>query len=79
MEQVRSSAQRFLTIEQVRGIAELTGAKMGDLILVVAGPVATTQTTLGNLRTEMGKRLELADPKVMAFARVTDFPLSGVG
>ena len=75
MEQVRSSAQRFLTIEQVRGIAELTGAKMGDLILVVAGPVATTQTTLGNLRTEMGKRLELADPKVMAFARVTDFPL----
>ncbi|MCX6022898.1 MAG: aspartate--tRNA ligase [Chloroflexi bacterium] len=75
IEQVRSSALRFLTIEQVRGIARLTGANVGDMVLLVAGPVASTQTALGNLRNEMGRRLKLADPNLMAFARVTDFPL----
>ena len=75
IDQVRSPALRFLTIEQVRKMAVMTGASVGDLLFVVAGPVASTQTALGGLRTEMGKRLNLADPNLIAFARVTDFPM----
>ncbi len=75
MEQVRSSIARFLTVDQVREIARRTGAKRGDLILMVAGPATATNTALSQLRNEMGKRLGLADPHVLALAFVTDFPL----
>ncbi|MBI2172232.1 MAG: aspartate--tRNA ligase [Chloroflexi bacterium] len=75
MEQVRSSIARFLSVEQVRQIAQRTGARRGDLILMVAGSSTTTNTALSQLRNEMGKRLGLADPQVLAMAFVTDFPL----
>ena len=72
---IRSPAARFLTVEQVKAIAHRTDAKMGDLILIVAGPAKTTNQALSALRNEMGRRLELADPNLIAFAFVTDFPL----
>ena len=75
MEQVRSGVARFLTLEQVIEIATRTGAKPGDLVLIVAGPTGLVNTALSQLRNEMGGRLGLADPTLMAFAFVTDFPL----
>ncbi len=72
---IRSSAARFLTIEQVKAIAHRTEAEMGDMILIVAGPAKTTNQALSALRNEMGSRLKLADPNLIAFAFVTDFPL----
>ena len=75
MEQVRSSAARFLSLEQVKAIGHRTEAEMGDLILVVAGPPRNTNLVLSYLRHEMGRRLELADSSLLAFAFVVDFPL----
>ena len=74
-DQIRSAAARFLTVEQVREIARLTGSAIGDMVLIAAGPEKITNQALSGLRHEMGRRLELADPKVIAFAFVTDFPL----
>ena len=74
-EQIRSSAARFLSVEQVKEIARRTEAEIGDLILIVAGPKGSTNQALSLLRNEMGRRLELADPNLVAFAFVTDFPL----
>ena len=74
-DQVRSAAARFLTIEQIREIARSTGAEVGDLILIVAGPAKVTNQALSSLRHEMGKRLEMTDPNLIAFAFITDFPL----
>ena len=71
----RSPAARFLSVEQVKAIAHRIEADMGDMILIVAGPAKTTNQALSALRNEMGKRLELADPNLIAFAFVTDFPL----
>ena len=73
--QVRSAAARFLTVEQVKDMARRTGAEVGDMILIVAGPEKTTNQALSSLRHEMGQRLEMADPNTIAFAFVTDFPL----
>ena len=73
--QIRSAAARFLMVEQVKDMARRTGAAVGDLILIVAGPEKTTNQALSNLRHEMGQRLEMADPNTVAFAFVTDFPL----
>lgn len=75
MEQVRSSVSRFVTLDQVKTIAERTEAEIGDLILIIAGPAKPTNAALAVLRNEMGRRLGLADPNLLAFAYVVDFPL----
>ena len=72
---IRSAAARFLSVEQVKAIAHRVEAEMGDMILIVAGPAKTTNQALSALRNEIGARLELADPNLIAFAFVTDFPL----
>ena len=72
---IRSAASRFLSVEQVREIGELTNARLGDMILIVAGPEKTANEVLGALRHELGRRLGLADPHQIALAFVLDFPL----
>ncbi len=73
--QVRSAVSRFLTLEQVKDLARRTEAEIGDLILIIAGPPRTANLALSYLRHEMGRRLGLADPDLLAFAFVLDFPL----
>ncbi len=74
-EQVRGPLNRFMSIDVIRDLARETGAKPGDLILIVAGSEKMVNRVLGELRLEMGSRLELNDPNTFAFAWVTDFPL----
>ena len=50
-EDVRSPVARFFTPEQVRAIAERTGAKRGDLMLFVAGPRTHRQRQPGRAAT----------------------------
>ena len=75
MEHVRSPISRLLTSEQVIDIAKEVNAGPGDLILLAAGPAKLINTVMSQLRQEMASRLGLADPKRLAFAFVTDFPL----
>jgi len=75
MEMVKSVAAKYLSLQQVKQIAVITGAKPGDLIVFVADKEAVVAAALGKLRQEMGLRLNLADPDLFAFAWVTDFPL----
>ncbi len=74
-DQFRSPVARFLNPETVPVIAQRTGAKAGDLVLIVAGEKKQTAEVLGSLRHEMGQRLGLADPDQLAFGFVLDFPL----
>ena len=74
-EHVKSPAARFLSGPELRALARAAGAEAGDLILIVAGPERSTNAALGQLRAEMGNRLELADPDTVAFGFVFDFPL----
>ena len=78
-ETVKSVAAKFLTIEQIREIARRLGADVGDLLLIVAGKSELVDTVLGELRQEIGHRLELADPHLFAFAFIQDFPLLQCG
>ena len=75
MDKVRSNIARFLTPENVKDFADLTGAKDGDLVLIVAGDTKSTNAALASLRHEMGSRLDLTDTDMMHFAFITDFPL----
>ena len=71
----KSSVDKFYTPEDLEKIAGKIGAKAGDLILVMAGPVDKTRKALGALRMEMATRLGLRNPDVFAPLWVVDFPL----
>jgi aspartyl-tRNA synthetase len=72
---VKSRAAKFMTLDLVKQMAERMGAKMGDLLLIIAGKADVANSVLGELRKEMGKRLNLIDPKELKFAFIVDFPL----
>ena len=75
MENVRSAVARFLTEEEVRALATRLEAKVGDLLLLMAGPESVVSGALGDLRQELGTRLELAPKDLLAMGFVTDMPL----
>jgi aspartyl-tRNA synthetase len=72
---VKSVAARFLTLDQIKQMALRLGANRGDLVLIVAGKPKLVDMVLSELRLEMGRRLRLADPNLLAFAFIVDFPL----
>jgi aspartyl-tRNA synthetase len=72
---VRSPIAKFLGEERIASIRELVGAGEGDLILVVADAADVTADVLGRLRAELGTRLGLADPEVLAFCWIHRFPM----
>jgi len=74
-EGVKSPVARFLSPKEIEGIVARTGAQRGDLVIIVADQPATVATALGQLRLEFGRRLELIDDDVLAFAWIVEFPL----
>ncbi len=74
-EGVKGTAQKFITPAQVEAIVARTGATTGDLVLFGADTSAIVNKALGALRLLFRDRLKLADPQVMAFAWVVDFPM----
>ena len=75
IDDIKSAVSKYLSIEQVKAMAQRLGAASGDLLLIIAGKGDTVSLSLGELRKEMGKRLKLADPNFFAFAFVVNFPL----
>jgi aspartyl-tRNA synthetase len=75
MEMVKSRAAKFMNVDHVRQMAERLGAKIGDLLLIVAGKTDLVNSVLGELRKDMGRRLNLINPNELKFAFIVDFPL----
>ena len=71
----KSSVDKFYSPEDIKAMAEKTGAAAGDLVLILCGDMKKTQVALGTLRIEMGNRLGLRDSSVYAPLWVVDFPL----
>ncbi|MBC9794904.1 aspartate--tRNA ligase [Sinomicrobium weinanense] len=71
----KSSVGKFYSEEDLAQWAEATGAKPGDLILVMAGDTGKTRTQLSALRMEMAERLGLRKADEFAPLWVVDFPL----
>lgn len=71
----KSSIDKFFNQNQLSEWATLLNANPGDLILVLSGDKAKTQTQLSHLRLEMGSRLGLRDSQSYSPLWVVDFPL----
>ena len=74
-ETFRSPIARHLTAQELADLIAISGAKAGDMILLVAQLEVIAAAALHLLRTEIGKSAQLVDPDVFAFCWVTDFPL----
>ena len=71
----KSSVDKFFNETQIASWADRTGAKNGDLILIISSEKQTARKQLSALRMELAERLNLRDPKVFAPLWITDFPL----
>jgi aspartyl-tRNA synthetase len=72
--EVRSSFARFLPADLLQEIQGRLDAAPGDLLLFVADQPAVVSESLGRLRTQLGERLGLRDPDVLAFCWIIEFP-----
>ncbi|WP_159637400.1 aspartate--tRNA ligase [Sphingobacterium composti Ten et al. 2007 non Yoo et al. 2007] len=73
--QYKSSVDKFYDQADLAKWAEATGAKEGDLILVLSGPANKTRAQLSALRMELGNRMGLRKPEEFSPLWVVDFPL----
>ena len=72
---LKSSVDKFYSEEDLKSWADATGAKPGDLILVMAGAADKTRTQLSALRMHLGNELGLRKADEFAPLWVVDFPL----
>jgi len=73
---VKSSVDKFYTQETLQRLSAETGAKAGDLILILSGGDAMkVRKQLSELRLEMGSQLGLRDKTKFSCLWVVDFPL----
>jgi aspartyl-tRNA synthetase len=74
-EGLKGTAAKFVKPEEAEAVKSKVGAQEGDLILFAADQRAIVNKVLGGLRLLFRDRLNLADPNLMAFAWVVDFPM----
>ena len=72
---IKTSVSKFYTDEQLKSWGDNMGAKPGDMLLILSGEAEKTRKQLGALRLEMGRRMDLMDPKDFKPLWVLDFPL----
>lgn len=73
---VKSSVDKFYGAEVLAEVKEKSGAKDGDLVLILSGsPANKVRTQLCALRLEMGERLGLRDKNKFECLWIVDFPL----
>ncbi|WP_036858987.1 MULTISPECIES: aspartate--tRNA ligase [Prevotellaceae] len=73
---VKGSIDKFYTPAVLESLKEKTGAKDGDLVLILCGDNANkVRTQLCALRLEMGERLGLRDKNKFECLWIVDFPL----
>ncbi len=71
---VKSSLAKFLSEEKLSAIAASLKAVSGDAVIMVSGPWREVSESLGLVRQEVAKRLDLIDGDKAAWCWVVDFP-----
>ena len=72
---IESPIAKFFSEEEMNAILEKMGAEAGDLLLFIADKNAVVYDALGQLRLEVGRKLDLMDKNKYNLLWVTEFPL----
>ncbi|MCB9452096.1 MAG: aspartate--tRNA ligase [Anaerolineaceae bacterium] len=73
--EVKGPIGKFFTVEQKIELFERIGAQPGDLLLFISDEREIVYAVTDKLRRHLAAELNLADPNVLAFIWVIDFPL----
>jgi aspartyl-tRNA synthetase len=71
----QSPIAKFFTDDEKNALAQRLDLEPGDIVFFVADQPKITNEALGQLRNELGRRLELISDDVFEFTWVTEFPL----
>ncbi len=74
-EGITSPIAKFFSEEEFASIIDRMEGQIGDLILFVADKQSVVFDSLGNLRNEVAKRLNIIDENDMKLLWITEFPL----
>jgi len=74
-EGLTSPIAKFLGEEELNGILKRMEAKEGDLLLFVADKPSVVFDSLGGLRVEIAKKLDIIDKDDLKLVWITEFPL----
>ena len=66
---------KFITEDILKGLEEKLGVKSGDSIFFIADKLETAQKIAGQVRIELGNRLDLLEKNVYRFCFIVDFPM----
>ena len=66
---------KFIPDDMKQEFAELTGLEVGDTIFVIADKEERANLFAGQLRNELGERLDLIEKNAFRFCFVNDFPM----
>ena len=73
--EAKGPLSRRLTPDEMGAIIVGADAVPGDAVLTCVGPATPGSVTLGQVRSALGRDLELADPDLLAFCWIVDFPM----
>lgn len=71
---VASSFAKFMTEEQMQAVLNRVGAETGDVVVIIADKDRVTLPTLGALRLEMAKTLDVIPKDQYHLLWITEFP-----
>jgi len=71
----KSSFAKFMTEEELKELADAMNAEAGDLLFFAADKNSVVWASLGALRCEIAKQLDMIDNNKFNFLWVTEFPL----
>ncbi|MBL8133707.1 MAG: aspartate--tRNA ligase [Anaerolineae bacterium] len=74
-EEVKGPIGKYFTVDQKLQLFARVGIQPGDLVLFTSDQRDTVYMVVDTLRRHLAEKLQLADPNVLAFAWVIDFPL----
>ncbi|MCI0502013.1 MAG: aspartate--tRNA ligase [Fusobacteria bacterium] len=72
---ISSTIAKFLSDSELENIVKAMDGQIGDLLMFVADTKEVVNNSLGALRLELAKRLDLIDENELNFVWVVDFPL----
>lgn len=74
-EEIKSPLAKLFTPQELKELVAQMEGEPGDLLLFLADRKEVAEKVLGQLRLELGRRLNLADSRRFSFVWITDFPL----
>ena len=74
-EELTGSIVKNLSEKEIKELTKKLELENNDLVLIVSGNYKVVKTSLGTLRAEIAKDLDLADPNRLELCIINDFPM----